>query len=88
MDASTHTLRSVDAIEQVLDLVPDARFIILLRDPVEAVPAFHGQLLRHFVEPATDFATAWALQEARSIGAAKGPLYHPVYDYGRQISDS
>lgn len=85
MDASTHTLRSVDAIEQVLDLVPDARFIILLRDPVEAVPAFHGQLLRHFVEPETDFATAWALQEARSIGAAKGPLYHPVYDYGRQI---
>ena len=85
LDASTHTLRSADAIEQVLDLVPDARFIVLLRDPVDAVPAFHGQLRRHFVEPDSDFGAAWALQAERSIGAAEGPLYRPVYDYGRQI---
>jgi len=85
LDASAYALQSVDAIEHILQHVPDAQFIVLLRDPVDAVPAFHSQLRRHFVEPEIDFESAWDQQIERKNGKVEGPLYYPVFDYGRQI---
>ncbi|MEI6799509.1 MAG: sulfotransferase [Pseudomonadota bacterium] len=86
VDASTNTLRSKDAISQIMRVVPNARFIAILRDPIDAVPSFHGERRRRFVEPEESFETAWKQQHDRAQGKIAGPVYFNAYDYGRQIA--
>lgn len=86
IDASTNTLRSKSAILEIMRVVPDARFIAILRDPVEAVPSLHGEFRRHFFEPEINFETAWKQQDDRAQGKVSGPVYFQFYDYGRQIA--
>lgn len=85
VDASTHTLSSHDALIEIAKLVPDAKFIAVLRDPVDAIPSYHSQLLRQFDEPEADFELAWKNQPLREAGKLFGPVYTSVYDYGRQL---
>ena len=67
-EGSTNYLRSSDAIPQILDFNPEARFIAMLRNPVEVVHAFHSELLFSYIEDVAEFETAWRLQEARQRG--------------------
>ena len=69
-EGSTNYLRSIHAIPQILDFNPDARFIAMLRNPVDVVHAFHAELLYNFIEDESDFETAWRLQEDRKQGNA------------------
>ena len=45
LDASVRYMASDYAISDILAHRPDARFIAVFRDPLEAVPAFHRQLV-------------------------------------------
>ena len=58
-EASTHYLSSPDALQQLLEMRPGARLIVLVRDPVEMAWSFFHQQRRHQLEPRTDFAAAW-----------------------------
>jgi len=67
-EGSVTYLYSPEAIAAIKELKPDARFIVMARNPMEMLPSYHGLLLFMLAEDAEDFAVAWALQETRALG--------------------
>ena len=67
-EGSTNYLQSRVAVEEILKFQPAARFIVMLRNPVDVAHGMHGELLRHFAEDEPDFEKAWKLQESRAKG--------------------
>ncbi len=67
-EASVHYLRSERAVPRILEKNPDARFIALLRNPVDLVYSWHSQALFKLDEDEADFEVAWSLQGARRRG--------------------
>jgi hypothetical protein len=67
-EASVRYLWSTDAAANILAYQPDARFVVMLRNPVEMAPSVHQQELFNQNETEADFATAWALNEQRWRG--------------------
>jgi len=68
MEGSTNYLASEVAVARILDHQPDAKFIAMLRNPVDVVHAFHSEILFSGIETEPDFETAWRLQEQRQAG--------------------
>ena len=58
-EASVHYLRSSHAIHQIVKSCPDAKFVVMLRDPLEFLPSYHTQMVFSLTENLTDFADAW-----------------------------
>jgi hypothetical protein len=67
-EASVWYLSSAVAVQNILQYQPEARFIVLLRNPIEMVVAVHSQMLVGGWENVTDFRTAWGLQGERRQG--------------------
>ncbi|GAA5504905.1 sulfotransferase [Novipirellula caenicola] len=67
-EASTCYLMSEVAVQNILNFNPKAKFIAMLRDPVQLVQAWHNELVYNGLEPETDFQTAWNLQGPRRNG--------------------
>ncbi|MCU7960519.1 MAG: sulfotransferase [gamma proteobacterium symbiont of Bathyaustriella thionipta] len=67
-DGSVSYLYSPDAIRQALRLDPDARFIVLVRNPLDMLRSYHQRLLFLLDEEVADFASAWNLQQERAAG--------------------
>jgi hypothetical protein len=67
-EASVWYLSSPVAVHNILRFEPEARFIVLLRNPIEMAVAVHSQMLISGRENVTDFRTAWALQSERRQG--------------------
>jgi hypothetical protein len=67
-DGSVSYLYSPEAIQRVLEFDPRAKFIILVRDPVEMMRSYHSRMLFQLDEDQLDFTRAWELQEARAEG--------------------
>ena len=67
-EGSTTYMQSRTAITEIQKFRPDAKFIVMLRNPVDVVHGMHGELLRHFAEDEPSFEKAWALQEDRAAG--------------------
>jgi hypothetical protein len=67
-EASTWYLYSEAAVANILAYAPDARFIVMVRNPVEMAPALHEQLVFGGREDEPDFARAWQLQDERRAG--------------------
>ncbi|MFL5869337.1 MAG: sulfotransferase domain-containing protein [Thermoleophilaceae bacterium] len=92
-DASASCLFSEVAVGRILERNRSARFVVILRDPVEAAYAFHSEQLFNLSEDVQDFAVAWSLQEARSRGEAipsgcREPRllqYRRLFAYGEQL---
>lgn len=72
-EASADYLRSRVAVPAILSRNPEARFIALVRNPVDMVQAYHSQLVRTGLENVPTFAKAWALQGARAAGGHLPP---------------
>jgi len=68
-EASVWYMYSAEAVRNILDYNPDAKFIVMLRNPIDMAPSLHEELVFTGREDVTDFATAWGLQEARRTGA-------------------
>lgn len=92
-EGSVSYLYSPHAIERILQVNPDARFIAILRNPLEMLPSYHLRMLFILCEDVEDFAAAWRLQDARARGErvprhcidARLLLYREVARYGVQI---
>lgn len=67
-DGSVSYIFSPDAIRRALEFDPRARFIAVLRNPVEMLQSYHLRLLYLLDEDVEDFPTAWSLQESRARG--------------------
>ncbi|MEM7782016.1 MAG: sulfotransferase domain-containing protein [Planctomycetota bacterium] len=67
-EGSTNYLASKNAISNILGFNRDAKFIVMLRNPVDVVHAFHSEILFSCIEDEPDFEKAWHRQEARKIG--------------------
>ena len=67
-EASTWYLYSHAAAAAIHAFDPNARMIVMLRDPVDLVHSLHSQMLHSFDEDEPDFETAWRLQDARAGG--------------------
>ena len=81
--------------DRILGLNPNARFIVMLRNPMKLVPSFHARMLYVFEEDTEDFAEAWGLQEARLRGERIPPhglmplllQYAEIGSLGKYVSE-
>lgn len=67
-EGSTTYFQSENAIANILAFNPAAKFIVMLRNPVDVAHGMHGELVRHFYETEKDFEKAWGLQADRAAG--------------------
>jgi hypothetical protein len=92
-EASATYLYSEVALVEILQYSPTAKFIAMLRDPVEMAPALHGQLLLSGDENIDDFEEAWRAQTDRRLGSRipkwcvepRFLLYGDACSLGRQM---
>jgi len=92
-DASVLYLYSEVALANIRETVPDAKIVVMLRNPIETLLSYHGEIFRTFAEDVASFEEAWHLQAARRRGEAipstcRSPArlqYRAVYDYPTQI---
>lgn len=68
-EASTWYLFSEAAAGAIHDFNPEARIIIMLRDPVKMMYSLHGQFLKDCNEVIEDFAQAIAAEPASYLSA-------------------
>lgn len=83
-EASTNYLYSQTAIAKILQFSPDARFIVMVRNPMDMAHSMHADSYRSLVEDVPSFQDAWALQEERRHGRRiPNPAFpRNVYLYG------
>jgi len=67
-EGSVSAMYSEDAISRILDFDPDAKFIVIVRNPVDMVYSYHGRMLFLLDEDEQDFRRAWRLQDERAAG--------------------
>jgi hypothetical protein len=67
-EASVWYLSSASAVKNILDYAPDAKFIVMLRNPIDMAPSLHEEQVFTGREDVADFAKAWNLREARRAG--------------------
>lgn len=93
-EASTIYLYSLDAIHNILQFNSNAKFVVMLRNPVDMAVSLHGEMLWNGNECFGDFRTAWLSQESRSTGQGTvGPIcdtpallqYKKVCSTGTQV---
>jgi hypothetical protein len=73
-DASVFYMYSRDAVQHIRDFRPDARIIVMLRNPLELVHSMHSQVVYSRDEHELDFEKAWDLIPLRKRGEALGKL--------------
>ena len=64
-EASVWHLYSQAAPLEIKEFQPEARIIVMLRNPVDMLPSLHSQFVFIGLEPVEDFASALALDEER-----------------------
>ena len=85
-EASAIYLSSENAIRAILNRRGDAKFIALVRDPVEMFISFHNECLKGLDEDEADPEKAWRLQEERAAGRRIPKLCsEPGYLHYRKI---
>jgi len=67
-EGSVSTLYSPAAVRRAKTCFPRAKFIVLLRNPLDLLRSYHGRMLYLRQESEENFETAWDLQEARAAG--------------------
>jgi hypothetical protein len=67
-EASTNYLYSKLAVPGILAFNPAARFIVMLRNPIEMAASLHSEAVKTLTEDVCDFRRAWGLQDQRRQG--------------------
>jgi hypothetical protein len=67
-EGSVSYLHLPESIEWIRHFNPDAKFIVMVRNPLTMLPSYHQRMLFLLQETEKDFARAWALQPARASG--------------------
>ncbi len=82
-ESSVRYLYSQDAVSNILNYNPNAKFIVMLRNPIDMVYSWHNQIYVSGLEPIKDFTTAWGLQEQRLSGQDMRQCAEPkMLNYG------
>ena len=84
-EGTTWYLYSQTAVRNILEFNPQAKFLAILRNPVEQLPSFHNILLTQGNEDVIDFEQAWNLRTERRANRhipSKCSDYR-FLDYGR-----
>lgn len=92
-DASASVIHSEIALKKILEYSPDAKFILMIRNPLQAVQSFHSELLYNLNENEDNFEKAWHLQSQRANGSnipssCKEPKllqYSKIFRYREQL---
>ncbi len=72
-EGSVTYLYSDTVIERILNINPDAKLIVMVRNPIDLLRSYHFRLLYVLQEDRVDFHQAWQLQSRRSRGEAIPP---------------
>lgn len=67
-EGSVSYLYSEGAVRRILAFNPSAKFIVMLRNPLDAATSLHRQMLMNMQESEADFEKAWGLQDQRRQG--------------------
>ena len=74
LDASVFIMYSKSSIDQILSVSPDAKFILILRDPVDSSISMHSQRLKYPKGPirelSENFLECWKMIDKRKKGLA------------------
>lgn len=83
-EGSVFYLYSRTAVADILARYPEAKFLVALRNPVDAAYSCHGQAVFDHGEILTDFPTAWSAQSGRRNGRLPVPNrdFAEVFEYG------
>jgi hypothetical protein len=68
-EGSVSYLYLPEVIERIRRIHPEARFIALVRNPLQMLPSYHLKMLYLLQEDEPDLAKAWALQPVRARGS-------------------
>lgn len=87
-EASVFYLYSSVAISRIMAHNANAKFIVMLRNPVEAARSMHAFRCNNHLEDVADFERAWGLQQSRLQGRNLPPRwpYPLLLQYGAQNS--
>lgn len=92
MDASTHYFYSVNAAQEIHDASPDAKVILMVRNPLKAVQSMYFQNRFNGIEDCETLEAALAAENARSslqgpvpYGFLNSLLYENIYRYSVNI---
>jgi len=93
-ETSPKYLRHPHAVGNIRAYNDAAKFIVMVRNPVDMAASWHAQQLRNDNENVRDFETAWRLQDARRAGDAiprlcydrANLLYGDVCALGKQLA--
>jgi len=67
-EGSVSYLYDEAAIDEILRFNPTAKFIVMVRNPVDLVHSYHSRLVALLDEDEEDFTQAWRLQKIRARG--------------------
>lgn len=67
-EATPHYIYSLEALNAIRTYNPDAKIVVMVRNPVDMLRSYHQQLLYSCFENQKDLNSAWRLQKARSNG--------------------
>ncbi|MGC9330272.1 MAG: sulfotransferase family protein [Bacteroidales bacterium] len=93
-EGSVYYLYSSEAVPNILKFQPKAKFIVMLRNPVDIAHSLHATHLRSGInENIEDFETAWNLQDERKEGKNLPPhctdyklvMYRDICKTGEQL---
>jgi hypothetical protein len=93
-EASVLYLKSETAAQEIRDFCPDARIIVMLRQPAELIHSLHSQLISQGDEDVKDFGAALELEQERKAGRSlpkgvkvpdDGLFYRDVARLGSQL---
>jgi Sulfotransferase domain len=67
-EASSDYLYSRVAVPRILDFNPNARFVVMVRNPIDMASSLHAECVKTLVEDVLDFSEAWGLEDQRRAG--------------------
>jgi len=73
-EGSVTYIYSDEVLGRILDINPDAKFIAMVRNPIDLLRSYHFRLLYLMDEDCWDFQQAWERQESRARGENLPPL--------------
>ena len=83
-DASVQYLYSKTAAQKISEFSPNAKILIMLREPPSFIRSYHNQLLMNCDETETDLRKAWEMSGVRSLETVPKTCREPAFlDYKR-----
>jgi hypothetical protein len=67
-EGSVSTIYDPDAVRRILRCFPNARFVAMVRNPLQMLQSYHGRVLFLLDEDEPDFRAAWNLRATRAAG--------------------